>query len=364
VKHLRWHIAIAVVSVGLLAFSVFAVTLLVDVRGARASLDHDVRWLVAVQRLDQAAGQGAALEPGMRAVAQLSADATPSARTAQALAVLERAVAANDAVATREACAELTKALRGQTAELSERLGSAWARLSILVGASLALALATLVLLVAFARVTARLVARTARERQDAVDESSRLAESLQALAGQVTHDIANPLAFIASNYRFLEGRADELGLSADVREALRDSGEGLKRLERLVRGLQAATALSRSGERARAVDALNAVLVLVEPRVLKTSTLVRAFERLDGCTVRPVPFMRLMNSLLVEAAELCGPGGGACVTVGGEGAQVRVQVDGPLARSWAPSLKVVAAELAFELSLSDRPAIATVTLR
>mgnify|MGYP007037444292 CR=1 FL=1 len=101
----------------------------------------------------------------------------------------------------------------------------------------------------------------------------------------------------------------------------------------------------------------------MVEPRVLKTSTLVRALERLDGCTVRPVPFMRLMSSVLIEAAELCGPNGKGVVTIGGEGKSLRVSVEGAIVRVWAPSLKLVAADLSFDVLLVDRPPAATIVL-
>lgn len=360
----RWALAIGAATVSLLGFSLFAVLLLLDVRASRASVEHDVRWLIAVQHLDESAGQGAELEAPMKAVRAFASSGAPSPETLAQLAALEGAVEQRNVAATRTSCAAMTKALRKQTAAASAALGDAWSRLAVLVAASLLLALSALGLLFAFARLSARLLARTEQQRHEAIHDAERLAESLQSLAGQVTHDLANPLAYVASNHRFLEAQLNQLPeLAPDLREALRDTGDGLVRLERLVSGLQAATTLSRSGERARAVDALNAVLLLVEPRVLKTSTLVRAFERLDGCTVRPVPFMRLMSSVLIEAAELCGPSGKGVVTIGGQGRALCVSVEGPVVRVWAPSLKLVAADLSFDVLLVDRPPAATIVL-
>lgn len=361
----RGALAIGAATLVLVAFSLFAVRLLVDVRAARASVEHDVRWLIAVQHLDEVAGAGGDLAAPMETVRAFatSGAAPAAAETLATLSALEAAVGQRDLPATRGSCAALTKALRRQTAAVSATLGEAWSRLAVLVGGSLLLAVSALALVFAFARLSKRLLLRTEQERREAVHDAERLAESLQSLAGQVTHDLANPLSYVASNHRFLEAQLTQrLELGADIREALRDTSDGLRRMERLVSGLQAATMLSRSGERARVTDALNAVLLLVEPRVLKTSTLVRAFDRLEGCTVRPVPFMRLMSSVLIEAAELCGAGK-SVVTIGGEGHSVCVSVSGPAPRVWAASLKAVAADLSFELALVDQPPAVTIVL-
>jgi len=360
----RWALAIGAATLALVGFSIFAVMLLVDVRAARTSVEHDVRWLIAVQHLDELAGQGAGLEAPMKAVRAFASSGAPSPEMFAELSSLEGAVERRDVPATRASCAALTKALRRQTAAVSATLGEAWSRLAALVGGALLLALSALGSLVAFAGLSRRLLVFTEQQRRESVHDAERLAESLQSLAGQVTHDLANPLSYVASNHRFVEAQltqSPELG--ADVREALRDTGDGLRRLESLVNGLQTATTLSSSSERARATDALNAVLLLVEPRVLKTSTLVRAFDGLDGCTVRPVPFMRLMSSVLIEAAELCGPNGRGVVTIAGKGAAVCVSVEGPVVRVWAASLKAVAADLSFEISLVNRPAAVTIAL-
>lgn len=232
-----------------------------------------------------------------------------------------------------------------------------------MVGASLVLAASTMVLLLAWARARARLIEQASHEREAAIRESLRVAESLQALAAQVTHDLANPLAFVVSNHHFVMRRLSEAGApDEDALEAMRDSAEGLVRLESLVTGLRSANALSRSGNDARAKEVLEAVLQLVEPRIRRTAGLVREFDALGQAQVSPLPFMRLMSAILMDAAELCGSARGL-VRIGATSTQLIVSVEGVTTRTWASTLQSVASELHFDVAIAQHPPAITIAL-
>lgn len=354
-----WNIAIAAVAVSIVAFAAFALLLWRDVKVARGAIERDVGWLIAVQRLDEVSN-----DPNgdlLAALAGVRAAATPDAGVS--LDELERAVAQRDVPSLHATTAQLTRTIRKHTALVSAQLGEAWSRLSLLVVASLVLAASTMGLFLAWARARARLVEQSARERESAIRESLRVAESLQALAAQVTHDLANPLAFVVSNHHFVLRRLSEAELpDEESLEALRDSGEGLLRLESLVTGLRSANALSRSGHDARAKEVLEAVLQLVEPRLRRTAGLVRDFEALGQTQVSPAPFMRLMSAVLMDAAELCGASRGV-VRIGATSTRLTVSVEGVATREWAPSLQSVANELRFDVSIAQRPPAITIAL-
>lgn len=364
-RRAAWLAVVAGIGAALVAFALFAVGLWRDVDEARSQLEHDVRWLVSVQALDDAAANDLALPRLLEAEQALASRAAgSSAELGEGQRALEAAVLGGDRQAVHDAAGALTRALRRQTGTISSTLGEAWSRLGRLVGGSLALALLTLGLLVAYTKMSDRLARSTEAQRQAALAESRRLAESLHALASQVTHDIANPLAFVASNHRFLELKLARAGAAdPELVETLRDTREGLQRLEGLVAGFQAATALGRSGQDARVRDATNAALLLVEPRVQRTATLVRAYGDFDGL-VKPVPFMRLLSSVLLEAVELYEPGAKAVVTLSIEGAVLQVRLDGEVKRPWPASLEAIARELAIPLELNDSPATARISLR
>ncbi len=343
----------------IVAFAAFALVLWRDVKVARAEIEHDVGWLIAVQHLDELSN-----DANGELVAALDAvriAAGPDAGTA--LVELERAVQQRDVPAVHATTAQLTRTIRKHTAMVSAQLGEAWSRLSLLVAASLVLAASTMVLLLAWARARASLIEQSAREREAAIRESLRVAESLQALAAQVTHDLANPLAFVVSNHHFVLRRLSEAEAPDDESlEAMRDSGEGLLRLESLVTGLRSANALSRSGQDARAKEVLEAVLQLVEPRIRRTAGLVREFDALGQSQVSPLPFMRLMSAILMDAAELCG-GSRGVVRIGATTDQLTVSVEGVTTREWASTLQSVANELRFDVSIAQRPPAITIAL-
>lgn len=354
-----WNLAIGAVAVLIVAFAAFALLLWRDVKVARGEIEHDVGWLIAVQHLDEVSNQpngdlGLALE-AVRTAA--------GADSAAALVELERAVQLRDVPAIHASASQLTRTIRKHTALVSAQLGEAWSRLSLLVVASLVLAASTMVLLLAWARARARLNEQSAREREAAIREPLRVAESLQALAAQVTHDLANPLAFVVSNHHFVMRRLSEAETpDEDSLEAMRDSGEGLLRLESLVTGLRAANALSRSGQDARAKEVLEAVLQLVEPRIRRTAGLVREFDALGQSQVSPLPFMRLMSAILMDAAELCGASRGV-VRIGATSDRLTVSVEGVKTRDWAPTLQSVANELRFDVSIAQSPPAVTIAL-
>ena len=343
----------------IVAFAAFALVLWRDVKVARAEIEHDVGWLIAVQHLDELSN-----DANGELVAALDAvriAAGPDAGTA--LVELERAVQQRDVPAVHATTAQLTRTIRKHTAMVSAQLGEAWSRLSLLVAASLVLAASTMVLLLAWARARASLIEQSAREREAAIRESLRVAESLQALAAQVTHDLANPLAFVVSNHHFVLRRLSEAEAPDDESlEAMRDSGEGLLRLESLVTGLRSANALSRSGHDARAKEVLEAVLQLVEPRIRRTAGLVREFDALGQSQVSPLPFMRLMSAILMDAAELCG-GSRGVVRIGATTDQLTVSVEGVTTREWASTLQSVAKELRFDISVAHSPPAITIAL-
>ncbi|MBL8934531.1 MAG: hypothetical protein JNM69_08250 [Archangium sp.] len=347
------------VAVLIVAFAAFALLLWRDVKVARSAIEHDVGWLIAVQHLDELSGDPATdLTTALDAVrAAAGPDGAP------ALVDLERAVRQRDVPALHASSAQLTRTIRKHTALVSAQLGEAWSRLSLLVAASLVLAASTMVLLLAWARARAKLIEQTAREREAAIRESLRVAEALQALAAQVTHDLANPLAFVVSNHHFVLRRLSEVEApDEEALEALRDSGEGLLRLESLVTGLRSANALSRSGPDARAKEVLDAVLQLVEPRIRRTAGLVREFEALGQSQVNPLPFMRLMSAILMDAAELCGPSR-SVVRIGATSTQLTVSVEGVPTRDWASTLQSVADELRFDVAIAQRPPSVTIAL-
>lgn len=354
-----WNLAIGAVAVSIVAFAAFALLLWRDVQVARGAIEHDVGWLVAVQHLDEVSNDpngdlGLALDAVHLA-------AGPDAGVA--LSELERAVQQRDVPAVHTTAAQLTRTIRKHTALVSAQLGEAWSRLSLLVAASLVLALSTMLLLLGWARARARLVEQSAREREAALRESLRVAESLQALAAQVTHDLANPLAFVVSNHHFVLRRLSEVEApDAESLEAMRESGEGLLRLESLVTGLRSANALSRSGHDARAKEVLEAVLHLVEPRIRRTAGLVREFDALGHSQVSPLPFMRLMSAILMDAAELCGSSRGL-VRIGATTDRLTVSVEGATSRSWASTIESVAKELRFDISVAHSPPAITIAL-
>lgn len=351
-----WSLAIGAVAVSIVAFAAFALVLWRDVKVARAEIEHDVGWLIAVQHLDEVSND---------ANGDLST-ALAAVRTAAApegVAELERVVERRDVPAIHAATAQLTRTIRRHTATVSAQLGEAWSRLSLLVAASLVLAASTMVLLLAWARARARLIDQAAREREAAIRESLRVAESLQSLAAQVTHDLANPLAFVVSNHHFVMRRLSEAEApDEDSLEAMRDSAEGLLRLESLVTGLRSANALSRSGNDARAKEVLEAVLQLVEPRIRRTAGLVREFDGLGPSQVSPLPFMRLMSAILMDAAELCGSSRGV-VRIGATSDRLTVSVEGAKTREWASTLQSVANELRFDVSIAQSPPAITIAL-
>jgi nitrogen-specific signal transduction histidine kinase len=213
------------------------------------------------------------------------------------------------------------------------------------------------------AKASATLVAQRTAEHEAALRETSRLAESLQSLAAQVTHDLANPLAFVMSNHQFLERQlAEKAGVDTEVREALEDTGEGLRRIEGLMLGLRASSALIQSKQPARIADVLDAVLLLVEPRLRRSVQLVRDYEPLAARLVDPLPFMRLVSLVLIDAAERCAPGNRGVVTLFADGNRLEVSIDGELTRGWASSLPQVASGLTFEVSL-EAPTRAAISL-
>ncbi|MDX2011313.1 MAG: histidine kinase dimerization/phospho-acceptor domain-containing protein [Myxococcaceae bacterium] len=359
----RWKAALALAVVALVGFGAFAVKLWLDVTAARESLSHDVRWLVAVQALDEAIESGGDVGGGLEAVRAFSRTNEPSPGALSALATLEQALAQNDRSRAHAAAGELTRALRRQTASISASLADAWSRLGVLVGGALALALLAFAALVAVARTSARLVQQRAVEHEAALRETSRLSESLQSLAAQVTHDLANPLAFVMSNHQFLERQlAEKAGADGEVREALQDTGEGLRRIEGLMQGLRASSALMQSKQPARIADVLDAVLLLVEPRLKRNVQLVRDYQPLAGRLVDPLPFMRLVSLVLIDAAERCAPGQKGIVTLCADGDRLRVSIDGELTRAWTSSLPQVASGLTFEVSL-EAPSRAAISL-
>jgi signal transduction histidine kinase len=359
----RWKAVLAVAVIALVGFGVFAVRLWLDVTSARETLSHDVRWLVAVQALDEAIESGAEVEAQLKPVRDFSRSGSPSPAALGALASLEQALAEGDRPRAHAAAGELTRALRRQTGAISATLAEAWSRLGVLVVGSLALALVAFGALLAVARASARLVAQRAAEHQAALRETSRLSESLQSLAAQVTHDLANPLAFVMSNHQFLERQlAEKAGADAEVREALQDTGEGLRRIEGLMQGLRASSALIQSKQPARIADVLDAVLLLVEPRLKRNVQLVRDYQAVAARLVDPLPFMRLVSLVLIDAAERCAPGHKGVVTLGADGDRLRVSIDGELTRAWASTLPQVASGLTFEVSL-EAPSRADISL-
>nr|MCU0698063.1 hypothetical protein [Myxococcaceae bacterium] len=303
------------------------------------------------------------VERDLEAVRAFARTSQPSPGAVSALSALERALEVNDRSKGHAAAGELTRALRRQTATISASLAEAWSRLGVLVVGSLALAVLAFVALVAVARASARLVQQRAAEHEAALRETSRLSESLQSLAAQVTHDLANPLAFVMSNHQFLERQlADKAGADGEVREALEDTGEGLRRIEGLMLGLRASSALMQSKQPARIADVLDAVLLLVEPRLKRNVQLVRDYQPLAGRLVDPLPFMRLVSLVLLDAAERCAPGRRGVVTLGTDGDRLRVSIDGELTRAWAASLPQVASGLTFEVFL-EAPSRADISL-
>jgi signal transduction histidine kinase len=359
----RWKAALLVAVVALAAFAAFAVNLFVDVSSAREALGHDVRWLVAVQALDEAIETGRETEERRAAVRGFASTGAPTPATLTALAALEQALDGQDRLQAHAAAGALTRALRGQTATISAVLDAAWSRLGVLVASALALAVTAFGALVAVGRASARLVHQQAAEYDAALRETSRLSESLQSLAAQVTHDLANPLAFVMSNHQFLERQlSSERGTDEEVCEALRDTGEGLRRIEGLMQGLRASSALIASKQPARISEVLDAVLLLVEPRLKKNVQLVRDYQPLASRLVDPLPFMRLVSLVLIDAAERCGPGRKGVVTLGADGERLRVSIDGDLTRAWATSLPSVAASLTFGVSL-ELPTRADISL-
>ncbi len=359
----RWKASLLVAVVALLAFGVFAVNLFVDVSNARAALGHDVRWLVAVQALDEAIETGRDTEERRAAVRAFAKTGAPTPATLAALAALEQALERQDQPQAHAAAGALTRALRGQTGTISAALDAAWSRLGVLVVSALALAVLAFGALVAVARASARLVLQRAAEYDAALRETSRLAESLQSLAAQVTHDLANPLAFVMSNHQFLERQLSAERADDEVREALRDTGEGLRRIEDLMQGLRASSALIGSKQPARISEVLDAVLLLVEPRLKRNVQLVRDYQLVASRLVDPLPFMRLVSLVLIDAAERCGPGRKGVVTLGADGDRLRVSIDGELTRAWATTLPSVASGLTFDVSL-EVPTRADISLR
>lgn len=179
-----------------------------------------------------------------------------------------------------------------------------------------------------------------------------------------MTHDLANPLAFLVSNYQFLNREfADAAKRSPDIEEALRDSGEGLRRIEQLMSGLRASSALVRSSRPARVCEALDAVLMLVEPRLKRNVTVVRNFDSIANRLVEPLPFMRLVSSLLIDAAERCAQAPRGTVTLSGRGDSLTISIEGAITRHWAPSLKSVADGLTFDVAF-EASSSAAISLR
>lgn len=359
----RWRFGVAAATLAIAAFSVFGLVLLRDVSSARERLGHDVRWMVAVQAVDSTVRRGEDPAEALATVQHFATTSQPLPETLQALDALTTAVTTSrDSVP--DATARLTRALRLQTAAISTELDGAWARLSWLVAASLVIALGALVALMAFARASVKLAERRAQQHEAALNESVRTADLLQALAAQVTHDVANPLAFIMSNHRFLcEHFAHEASKHPDVKDALRDSTHGLERIERLVAGLRTASALARSTRPVRLSEALEAALLLVEPRLKRNVTVVRAYESVAGRLVDPVPFMRLMSSVLIDAAERCAKAPRGVVTIGATESSLVISIAGELTRPWAPALDSVAAGLPFDVALGAASS-ATITVR
>lgn len=167
---------------------------------------------------------------------------------------------------------------------------------------------------------------------------SERLA-SLGQLASGAAHEINNPLGFVISNLRAIDGLLTDLAKEApstqatvtEARQIAADSLVGAERVSAIVRGLRA-MARQQTGEaevlhlKDAATRALHAVLGRDAPSVVtdfSVDPLVRAV---------PLSLDQALSNLLVNARQAVHKGGRITLTTGVEGdeAWVKVADEGP----------------------------------
>jgi signal transduction histidine kinase len=145
-------------------------------------------------------------------------------------------------------------------------------------------------------------------QRVAASEKAERLAASLATMgqiAAGVAHEVNNPLAYVESNIRFInQGLAEASPDLGEIRDAARESEEGLKRIRQLVADMKG---ISRQGEDKSPID-LGAVLQTsarmaaanVKPRA-KLVVEVESSLPLNGNAAR---LGQVFLNLLINAAQ------------------------------------------------------------
>jgi signal transduction histidine kinase/CheY-like chemotaxis protein len=295
----------AIVAVLLIAFAVWAVSLMLDVRALRKEVEERVGWLTRLSRISATleTDRAAARDDYQRVRASMKDAHQADPELADTLDTTD-ALMSDEAAATgpvRAAMERVIQSVRKQTAELSKKLGGKWDSLYVLVGIALVLAALTLVLLVRLravsrARAVAMLELAEARLRQ-----ADRLA-AVGTLAAAVAHEINNPLTYVLANLRLLEKR---VASDPDARVFVADAVEGTDRVAGIIRDLSAF--VRRDEGKPIDIDvgeAIDAALRILAPQMRDRVNVERRFE--SGAHVRgqPLRLEQVFLNLIANATQ------------------------------------------------------------
>ncbi|MBM4359249.1 MAG: HAMP domain-containing histidine kinase [Deltaproteobacteria bacterium] len=168
---------------------------------------------------------------------------------------------------------------------------------------------------------------------QDTVVRSERLA-SVGRLAAGLAHEIGNPLAAISS---FEELLLESPNLDPEERDFVLRMKRETERVHHVLRDLldfaRPARGLSQGAEppgQGDVAEAVNHVVKLVRPQPTfrELRLLIEINDRLPRVRMRPERLEQVLVNLLLNAADVCPPGGTAVVRAAHAGDQVRVEVE------------------------------------
>jgi signal transduction histidine kinase len=143
---------------------------------------------------------------------------------------------------------------------------------------------------------------RELRARVEAQLVQSEQFASLGRIAAATAHEINNPLAYLLGNLSFVKDHvaaADE-----DVNDALKESLEGAKRIQRIVADLTAMTRSSKDGlGEVVVVDALSTALSLAAPLTTPPARVRTTFAEVPVVTANEARLTQVLFNLLLNAA-------------------------------------------------------------
>lgn len=290
-------------ALGLLLLALYSVTVALAVARGRKAVEGNVRFLVALQRLNESLVERRPLGEGLAVLDRIAT--APAVEAAQKV----RAFEANDTdEKLREASASVGRvvgSLRKANADESEVLGASIDRLYLTVGFLVCLGVATLALLwrvrsdaLAFERLAEQRIAAAYAEHADRL-------ETLHALAASTAHEVNNPLTAVMLNLEVLSSSAAAESDPVAV-EAIRASVDGANRISEIVKRLRSVAAPQQKSQ-VELGQVIDATMKLLEHRVSPHAQVIQKLSERGAVRGEYVALGQVVSNLVVNALEAFG---------------------------------------------------------